>query len=615
MGEAAAEADYIANQSGISKPFATENLKAVSAAIRSIGEDLADTPAGAEKLIRTFRAASTQIDSAIRDGVITPLERAQLSTDVLGRLFVQSLPRRFFTGLGANVRSGIEDATAQAKVAVADMGAEVRSGIEDAARGAAAAAADMGADIGRNLRAGILRSIKAQQGQLAGLDEQFNQIISAGGSPEQQIANLRRQAARFQEIIAQAGPNAAGVALEARRKARSDLARTNDQIRSLEEQIANDKQQAADEAIRIRNEADQKFLDTLGLGRRPAEQRLARARATDTARDDIPALLAYRQRIQSEIRQVSTGVRDAKARTQQLDRLADELFQNSLDLQAARDKRDDAIQASVEERRTALRSIAETTGNTALLIRVLDQEIADARQVLAKARAAKQGQEVARAALLELQEERRDTLNEARSGLLESAFRLAEARGNESQMLQILDLRIKQARLEVRQARTLAERLAEQADVQELINQRNEILKEKVEEGQRGTTAFDLLQQFADRFRQSAGGLIGTDQPFAGPTGFTADISQFLRRQPGGVVPPGATAAKTQQAQASKQTTELIAALKALTDATLGASGGNSSTAGLPDRAVRAMGLRYQAMAKFYESRSEKAAVEARSGI
>lgn len=42
-------------------------------------------------------------------------------------------------------------------------------------------------------------------------------------------------------------------------------------------------------------------------------------------------------------------------------------------------------------------------------------------------------------------------------------------------------------------------------------------------------TAFDLLKQFSERF--SGGNLINADQPFVGPTGFVADVAQFLRRQ------------------------------------------------------------------------------------
>lgn len=55
------------------------------------------------------------------------------------------------------------------------------------------------------------------------------------------------------------------------------------------------------------------------------------------------------------------------------------------------------------------------------------------------------------------------------------------------------------------------------------------------------TTVFDLLRSTAERF--TGGNLIGQDQPFAGPTGFTADLVQFLRRSSpaGGLAGAGKT--------------------------------------------------------------------------
>ncbi len=49
-----------------------------------------------------------------------------------------------------------------------------------------------------------------------------------------------------------------------------------------------------------------------------------------------------------------------------------------------------------------------------------------------------------------------------------------------------------------------------------------------------GSSVLDLLTASAERFKATAGNLINKDQPFAGPTEFTADMAQFLRRQEGG---------------------------------------------------------------------------------
>ena len=75
-----------------------------------------------------------------------------------------------------------------------------------------------------------------------------------------------------------------------------------------------------------------------------------------------------------------------------------------------------------------------------------------------------------------------------------------------------------------------------QVALQEFINQRRDFLKgleSDAKDASKGTTAFDLLKEFADTFNQNAGNLINQNQPFAGPTGFTADIAQFLVRRPG----------------------------------------------------------------------------------
>jgi TP901 family phage tail tape measure protein len=118
--------------------FSTENiapeLQEIADLVALLGEEFSDTPAGVEKFVNAFTAASPLVKKAMQDDVITPLENAQLSAFALGRAFLAGLPRSAFAGLGAAARSGIEDATARAKTAVEDMGAEIRSGIEDAAR-------------------------------------------------------------------------------------------------------------------------------------------------------------------------------------------------------------------------------------------------------------------------------------------------------------------------------------------------------------------------------------------------------------------------------------------------------------------------------------------------
>jgi hypothetical protein len=303
-----------------------------------------------------------------------------------------------------------------------------------------------------------------------------------------------------------------------------------------------------------------------------------------------------------------------------LQKLSDELFQNSQDIIAARKARNEAIQQALTDRGTALQSLGETTGNFKLILHGLDLQIEAAKQTLVKAKAAKVGIDAAKAALAQLTKSRRDAINEARNSILDQGFALAEARGNKSAMLQIIDLQIKQAKLEERQAKTLLDRLVAQTKIAELINKRKDILNEEVQKGAQGTTAFDLLKQFSDRFNDIAGNLVNADQPFAGPTGFTADIAQFLKRRKGGAT--GITSdfrthdpndlrfgiPKKQQKQ-EDLTSALIVALEKLTAATLAASG-NDTTGGKGVPVISKKGNPWTGRRWFVESHAARGAME-----
>lgn len=555
-----------------------------------------DDPLGVAKRIFGFTNPIT--------GVASPLGQLKL----FGKLFGQEADAAGEEAKkgGAAVRDGIESAAREAAAGARSFQSEVvgalQPGFDQITTALRAGAA--------KVRAAAIASVARGQGQQSGLEELFDAI--APDNTSAQLANLRQQAATQARIIAAAGVDAAGVQLEARREAQSKLASINSQIKAINEQTAADAEKA-------RNEADQRLLDGLAVGRTAASQALDRAQASETTADDIPALVAYRKRLQNEVTQVRNGVKDSKIKATELRRLSDELFQNAQQIQAAKTARNEAIKEALAEQREDLRSAAEQTGNIALLLRLLDQDIADAREVLAKAKKGTIAQAAAAEALKALQKQKRDMVNEARSDVLSDAFRIAEAQGNDSLMLQILDLQIKQAQREVGQAKTLAEKLKEQADVQELIAQRKEILEKKVEDSTKGTTAFELLTQAAQTFTGNAGNLIGADQPFAGPTGFTADLAQFLRRGRGGAAAPRPDTemrvdrVRTSQDTSNKIMQDLIIALQQLTNVTAAASG-NSSTAGLSKNAVAALGGRGAAMAAFYESRQARRGAEADNG-
>jgi hypothetical protein len=62
----------------------------------------------------------------------------------------------------------------------------------------------------------------------------------------------------------------------------------------------------------------------------------------------------------------------------------------------------------------------------------------------------------------------------------------------------------------------------EKIALEQLINDRDAVNKKNEDlekESKGGTTAFELLTQAAETFKQNAGTLVGGNQPFAGPTG------------------------------------------------------------------------------------------------
>lgn len=127
---------------------------------------------------------------------------------------------------------------------------------------------------------------------------------------------------------------------------------------------------------------------------------------------------------------------------------------------------------------------------------------------------------------------------------------------------------------------------------------------------QQGTTAFELLQQTAQSFSQFGGNLIGRDQPFAGPTGFTADLAQFLRRTSGGSAFPSSRTAGAKPVL-ELDDVAIVTAMKALTDALTGrrARGAKDGGAATASGAIGPEGERWR------EAARTRKAVDARSGV
>lgn len=479
----------------------------------------------------------------------------------------------------------------------------------------------------------VLRSINEQAG---GLADAMNRALAAGSGPSVLLAIAQQQLDDANKIVAEADKALADPNLKKKTPERARIiarrsgalaraASARSEVESQTSAIASEREKAAKDAKDKLDKADQALLDALFPADRKLETRALIAEGTSSLQDDIAVAKAQQQNNRKQIAIINKSFNNRKEAARLIADLKDENIK--LDQQIAAD-----AQAMFEDRGAALIDLGEATGNFKLIIQGLNIQIQRAKEVVIKARAAKVGLEAAQAALAKVRQQKREMINDARDTLLETAFDLAEARGNKDLMLQIIDLRIRESKRREQQARNLSERLAAELKTQQLINERKEILEEEVEKGQEGTSAFDILQGAAETFRRTGGNIIGGNQPFAGATGFTADLAQFLRRQrsargggtgfsQGDLIdrtlqrrPPGAK----EQEETNSLTRQLITALKALTDATLSA-GGNSSTASIPDgltkAAVDAVGQRGAAQAKYWKSVQARKVRESRGGI
>lgn len=296
--------------------------------------------------------------------------------------------------------------------AAANAGAEIRSSIEDAGRNAARGAVDFGdqitraiddsfaridttlAQVQRNLRAAAIRSIGQSGGQAAGLAEQFDAILAGGGTLREQIASLQRQAQVQATIIRTAGPNAAGVVLEARREAQAELARINQQIVSLEGQIAADQKQAQDAAQRVREEAqrerDRSFLQAQEDARTSQERRITFAEDTPALTDDIRQQTALQALIQKQIAALKQSALEEKTKQAAIRALKAERDRTTDDLRRLRDankalqaEQKQAARDQISENLELRTQIAEAQGNEDAVLVALNNQIKDQQKRVA----------------------------------------------------------------------------------------------------------------------------------------------------------------------------------------------------------------------------------------
>jgi hypothetical protein len=330
------------------------------------------------------------------------------------------------------------------------------------------------------------------------------------------------------------------------------LAQINQQITSIEEGIAADQKRAQEEQRRIREqaaqEASQAFLQQQEDARTRAQRQVTLAEDTPQLADDIRRQEQLRDLITRQIAALKAAAVDEKDKQAAIRQLRAERDRTTDEL---RDLRRSALEQQAQARQAALdqiaenlslrTQIAETRGDKDAILAALNAEIANQRKRVAAAKKARQGV------------------------------------------------------------------LKEQLALEQLLKQRRDLNKQVSEDAQRqqGLSVADILRENAETFIRTGGNLINGQQPFAGPTGFTADVAQFLTRGPTPQIEVVAKDDKTGP-QFANEIRRLIEALDRNTEARGGVVPRSRN-----DRIGDVVGARYNAMASFYTSRQARQLTEA----
>lgn len=201
-----------------------------------------------------------------------------------------------------------------------------------------------------------------------------------------------------------------------------------DAIETITKQEATNAKSAADEIAKARNEADQKFLDALGLDKGRLSNAILRSAATTSLQDDIKTHTALRDFLKKSIDEARKTIKDAKTRAEAVQSLTSELIQENQTIE-------DLIRQAAEGLATIfdLRvGIAQTTGNVSTLRRLFAKRLRELEKALVEAiaQAGKNSQ-----LALELRDKINDTRRAAFDAINESFeldIEFAETSGNES---------------------------------------------------------------------------------------------------------------------------------------------------------------------------------------
>ena len=369
--------------------------------------------------------------------------------------------------------------------------------------------------------------IAAKQGELDSLNKQLTQVVK-GSTQEETILGK--------------------------------ISAAKDAIRSLREQQASDQKQKD-------TKSDKKVTDALSGRERTLTQKLTKAQATETLKDDLQRERDLKVFYAQEIKTIKATVKDADNRRSALAEAQDNLFKIEQQIQEDRAGRREQLRAialkpidDAAERASETETLKDDLKNANRKVRFWQTQVRNLKELVRQRKATADELKKAQDALDEaertaaqVRRDRKAQIRDQREQGLELDIEFAQTNENKNKEIKARNAFI--AFLE-------QEKKSFKGNILRLKQIRNQIAEQKKAikdlkgdvSGDQGTTVFELLQQNAETFKANAGNLISGNQPFAGPAGFTADIAQFLIRQ---------KKAADDLAKASKSSAAAISSVKA----------------------------------------------------
>lgn len=354
-----------ARQEGSAESIRLAQRLEILAAVTKATKDLAATDAVIDIVVNADNAQQA-LQAIAREFDLTAQQARNILANALGE-GAAGLPeavRRTSEDIREDLRVGMHNA---GRTAGESLVQAMIAALNEGAPGITAAAQNV---VGRAL------------GRLQGLQRQATRLDIAGAGPQERLANAIQQEQEARRALA---------ALERRGAAEVSINRALDRVaaavnlrRSIEAEIRAASEEAADEARKAADAADDAALARLERTRNAAQERLTDAQATTTLADDIRRTRELRNLVHRQINQIKQLVKDRETERDAIRALqAIERDLNRALRDLARDRRAQ-IQERIAESIQLDIDFAVTTENLAAEIRARRREIERLRKLQAE---------------------------------------------------------------------------------------------------------------------------------------------------------------------------------------------------------------------------------------